>query len=169
MRVEACIGLTLLAVAAGCAGVNRVPPADQCTTSIVTSQGVSTGRSQSAPTLELVEISPVGGATLKRSSVLAADLAYEVRDFQRDAFKVMAQFDTNERGRTTDGTFKEYPVLESAAGKIHFCFPMAHVWSGWGVTRPFAVRFFLNRMLGDGSGRSIVVARTETLTYQAEP
>ena len=156
------IALVLLQLFSGCVGPNKAGQADRCTMTIDSSSSVP---SPGATTLDLVSIAPARGTTLRIDSVLSAELRFAVRDFGSGRFKIVAQFDTNRDGRTTDGTFKAYPFLTGAAGNVHFCFPMKHVWRLQEVKRPFVVRFFLNRMLDDK--RSVVVAQTQTLVFPA--
>jgi len=163
MKTIGCIVLLILPVLGGCASSSGLRQAHQCTPTMDSSQ---TELSPATTTLKLVSISPTAGATLSVDTVLSADLEYTVQDFEPSRFKILAQFDTDRSGRTTDGTFKAYPVLKSAAGKVHFCFPMTHVWSRPEVTRPFVVRFYLNRELGE-KGRSVVIARTQALAFAA--
>jgi hypothetical protein len=167
MRIWVCLGLVPVAIMSSCAEEVRAPQFDKCTTIVDSSPAATGGLSPTTTTLSLMGISPVAGATLNAESTLAADLEFSIRDFQPDQFEVMAQFDTIDRqGWTTDGTFKDYPVLASAAGKIHFCFPMSYVWTDRTVRRPFSVRFYLQRITGPYSTTG--VAQTETFQYQAD-
>lgn len=111
--------------------------------------------------IDLLDITPVAGTNVEKDTVLIADLSYVVKDFSPQHFKVLAQFDTA-AGGTTDGTFKAYPILPSAAGTVHFCFPLKHVWNDASMRWPLTVRFYLNKIV---SGGSIVVAQTGTLVY----
>src|SRR5437762_1928102 len=146
------------------------PPLDSLDPCMTTTADADQQASASAVTpagtsIKLLTITPPAGTNVRKETVLVADLAYAVKDFELSRFKVMAQFDTN-RGTTTDGTFKNYPVLKAAAGKLRFCFPLAHIWDGPEMKRPLSVRFFLNRMY-DG-GMSKVIAHTDPLLYPTE-
>jgi len=127
-------------------------------------QEASAGEVSPARTsIKLLTITPPAGTNVRKEMVLLADLAYAVQDFEPNRFKIMAQFETTRRGMTTDGTFRNYPVLKAAAGKLRFCFPLTHIWDRPGMKWPLSVRFFLNRMHDDGVGE--VVAQTDALAY----
>lgn len=113
--------------------------------------------------IKLLRITPAAGTTVRKETVLVADLAYSVKDFEANRFMVLAQFDTGFPGVTTDGDFKNYPILSTPAGKLRFCFPLEDVWNDPDLRFPLSVRFYLGRM--HGRGRSEVVARTATVVY----
>jgi len=115
--------------------------------------------------LQLISISPPVGSLVTRSTVLVADLAYAVTDFTADQFTILAQFDSPVEHRTTEGSFKSHPYLQSASGSYRLCFPLTDIWDR-DVKRPLSVRFVLNRV--DESHRNHAVARTEKLSYRVE-
>ncbi len=116
--------------------------------------------------LELLAIVPPAGTNVTRETVLIADLHFMVRDFKASQFSVVAQFDTDIQNMTTDGTFKNYPVLNTASGKLRFCFPLTHIWDDPHVTRPLSVHFYLTKVR-DGGG-SEVIAQTEPQAYPTD-
>lgn len=125
------------------------------------------GRSISRSEIDLLHITPAEGTTVRKETVLVVDLSYAASDFKPDRFKILAQFDTQRKGWTSDGTFKSYPILKTAAGKLRFCFPLTDVWDEPKIRFPLTVRFYLNRILDDGRS-STVVATTQAVTFPAE-
>jgi hypothetical protein len=124
------------------------------------------GAGQPAPTesgIHLLSISPQPGSALSEQTALLADLEYSVAGFEPGQFKILAQFDTDTRGLTTDGSFKNYAFPKFAVGKLRFCFPLRHVWNLPNIKRPLTVRFMLNRVYE--SGLSVPVAKTATLIF----
>lgn len=113
--------------------------------------------------IHLTSISPQPGAPVSERTLLLADLDYSVEDFEPGHFKIMAQFETTTEGLTTDGGFRDYPFPRSAAGKLHFCFPLSYVWNLPNIKRPLTFHFMLNRVYE--SGVSEPIAKTEFLTF----
>jgi hypothetical protein len=113
--------------------------------------------------IRLLSISPQPGAPVSEKNALLAELDYSVEDFEPGHFKVMAQFETVTDGMTTDGGFRDYPFPQSAAGRLHFCFPLSYVWNLPNIKRPLTVHFMLNRVYE--SGVSEPVAKTDFLTF----
>ena len=113
--------------------------------------------------LHLSSIMPAPGAPVNEKTLLLADLDYAVADFEPGHFKIMAQFETITDGMTTDGSFRDYPFPRSAAGKLHFCFPLSDVWNLPTIKRPLTVRFMLNRVYD--SGMSEPIAKTGFFTF----
>jgi hypothetical protein len=124
---------------------------------------------QSAPTMtsiQLLSITPQAGTPVHETTVLLAELAYSVEGFEPARFKILAQFDTNTSGVTTDGAFTNYPVLKTASGKLRFCFPLTYVWGAPNIKLPLTARFFLNKIYE--SGISEVIAHTDRLTFPTD-
>ena len=117
-------------------------------------------------TLEVLSVAPYLEGTVRKDTVLAADLTYRVKGFEADQFIVMAQFNTTQEGATTDGTFNSYPALMAKSGRLRFCFPLSDVWDDPAVVRPLVVRFYLAHK--EGGTRSVVVAHSKTLTYRTD-
>ncbi len=100
---------------------------------------------------------------MQKSTVLVVDLAYSVQDFDTGKYFVLAQFDTDTDGITTDGTFNRYPVLKNASGTYRLCYPLTDIWNAPGVKRPLTVRFLLNQI--DGPRFSHGVAFTDPISF----
>ena len=97
-------------------------------------------------------------------TTLQADLAWSVLDFQPGHFKIAVQLDPNMMSSPrAHYTFS----VESAVGKLHFCFPLNEVWYLRNVNQPLTVRFLLNRALEDGTSQS--VATTGEMTFASRP
>jgi hypothetical protein len=105
----------------------------------------------------------LAGSSLQESNVLVAELAYAVRDFDAGKYVVIAQFDTNAQGKSTDGAFKYYPFLKYASGTYRLCFPLTDIWDVPDVKRPLSVRFLLNK-IGDARHQQSV-AITDRMFY----
>src|SRR5215469_8285870 len=115
-----CIILATLSLATGCVNSPGNRQNNQCTTAYSS----AAERNPPATTLKLAAIVPAPGTTLEMDTVLSADLDYAVRDFQSGQFVIMAQFDTNGNGRTGGGNDGDNPMVKSAVGTLHLCFPM---------------------------------------------
>jgi hypothetical protein len=115
--------------------------------------------------LDVLTITPPQGSKVRRSTVLMADLAYTVKDFEPGKYIVLAQFDTNSKSKTTDGHFDGYPILKYANGIFRMCFPLSNVWDLPDLQRPLSVRFLLNKT--DDARRSHSVAHTDPISFPA--
>lgn len=103
---------------------------------------------------------------MTRDSVVIADLTYNIADFQKGEYFVLAQVETKETDRTTDGDFpdEDYPEIDRPAGQISFTFPMKYVWDHDEVKRPFTVWFYLNKRTGPKT--SSIAASTTPVHYE---
>jgi hypothetical protein len=152
------------------------PP--QATTTVPASRGATsseqcmkmsdraTSNEQAAPTtnkIQVLTVTPPVGSSVQKSTVLVTDLVYDVKDFDSGKYTVIAQFDTNTSGRSTDGTFNSYPVLKYASGSYRLCFPLTDVWSAPDVKKPLSVRFMLNKI--DDAHHSHPIAITDRLSF----
>ena len=115
--------------------------------------------------IRLLSVAPQPGAPVSEQTALVADLEYAVKDFEPGHFKIVAQFDTDVEGATTDGSFKTYPFPKVAVGKLRFCFPLRHVWNLPNIKRPLTVRFMVSEVYE--SGMSVPVAKTAPLTFSS--
>ncbi len=166
MKINRSILMLVLAAVASCKSPTEVNSGVcKATVQAIADSGKS---DQDKSEIRLVSIIPAAGSLLLHDSVLAADLEYWVRDFEPGRYTILAQFALQERRRSTDGDFprSEYPVLTSAAGRVHFCFSMDYVWKRPIEKSPFDVLFLLNKWVGD-AGKSSSVAHTEHLQYSA--
>ena len=118
-----------------------------------------------ADKIQILNVTPPAGSGLQKSTVPVVDLAYEVKDFDSGQYIVVAQFDTNTNGRSTDGKFNSCPHLKYARGSYRLCFPPKNVWSEPDVKRPFLVQFRLNKI--DNEHHSHSVALTDRLSFPA--
>jgi hypothetical protein len=104
-----------------------VPPKGGC--AAITDQTSSNEPAPTANSLRLVTIEPIAGSHVQKSTVLVADLAFAVKDFDSGKYILFAQFDTTNPNRSTDGAFNSYPSLKYASGNYHLCFPLADIWN----------------------------------------
>jgi hypothetical protein len=98
--------------------------------------------------------------------VVAADLVYSIAGFRRSReYLVMAQVERTQGG-TTDGTFprSSYPILTMPNGRLHFSFPVKHVWTRPEMKRPLVVWFYLNERTAPRE--SVVLAMAGPVQYQ---
>ena len=115
--------------------------------------------------IQILTITPLAGSSVQKSTVLVADLAYAVRDFDSGKYIVIAQFDTNTKGKSTDGKFNSYPFLKYASGSYRFCFPLTDIWDVQDVKRPLSVRFLLNKI--DDTHHNHAIAFTDRMSFPA--
>jgi hypothetical protein len=114
--------------------------------------------------LSLSSVSPGPGEAVGPRTVILADLDYSVAGFVPGQYFLIAQVETKEPGRSTDGDFpSQYPELKAAKGRQRFSFPLKYVWDHPEVKRPFVVWFYLNRKTAPH--RSTVVAKAGPLTF----
>jgi hypothetical protein len=132
----------------------------------ITEQTSSNEPAPTANSLRLITIEPIAGSHVQKSTVLVADLAFAIKDFDSGKYILFAQFDTTTPNRTTDGTFNSYPPLKFASGSYHLCFPIADIWSAPGVKRPLSVHFLLNKI--DDAHHNHAIAITDRLSYPTD-
>jgi hypothetical protein len=133
----------------------------------MSNQALSTG--QPAPTknsIQVMAIAPSAGSTVQESTVLTADLAYTVRDFEPGHYLVFAQFDTTTQGTSTVGTFKGYLPVKYANGRYRLCFALANIWKVPDLKRPLSVRFVLNKI--DDASHNHSIAVTEPVSFRTD-
>jgi hypothetical protein len=131
---------------------------------VLTDQTPSTEQSPTTEnSLRLVTIEPIADTRVQRSTVLVADLAFTVKDFDSGKYRVFAQFDTTTPGRSTDGTFDSYPSLKYASGNYRLCFPLTDIWNVANLKRPLSVRFMLNKI--DDARHNHAIAITDRLSF----
>jgi hypothetical protein len=120
-----------------------------------------------ATSLTIVTAAPASGAAVDRSSVVVAELEYNVSDFaRRSDFRIIAQFETADPRSTTDGglPFSAYPELVRPTGRLTLSFPLKHVWDQKEIRRPFQMWFILIRRTRPGHSRGIT--RAGPLTFE---
>jgi len=117
--------------------------------------------------LALVSVEPPSNSQVSEDSAVVAVLTYSVTEFTRDQFFVMAQVETTDPNRTTDGSFPStgYPVLQTSTGTLTFTFPIRHVWREPTVNRPFRIWFYVNYRTGPDTSR--VIGRAGPVEYAA--
>jgi hypothetical protein len=116
-------------------------------------------------TIQVQRITPEAGTTVQKSTLLVADLAYTVKDFDSGKFLIFAQFDTNQKGRSTDGKFDSYQNLKYPGGTFRLCFPMVDIWSVPDLKKPLSVRFVLNKI--DSPHHNHVIASTDRFSFDS--
>lgn len=116
-------------------------------------------------TIRVEAIEPRPGTVMSGVDALVVTLHYAVAHFALNRYAIMAQFDTTTPGRTTSGVLVNTEILPSARGRLHLCVPLSGAWIDPTISRPFRVRFLLNRI--SGKGRSTPHASTAVLTFPA--
>ncbi len=126
-------------------------------------QSISTENS-----LELTSISPLAPKAVSESTVIEATFKYSIKNYEKDKYYIIAQFDTCTPDLTYDGDMpkSEYAYPQSANGEISFKFPMKYVWGQEIISHPYKVRFFLNRVIDEESSQP--VAQTGPVIYVPE-
>jgi hypothetical protein len=162
--------LVLSATLLGCAstGEGVASRAAGVPNGCVQTKDFSPSDQQTAPTtnsIQVQRITPEAGTTVQRSTLLVADLAYTVKDFDSGKFLIFAQFDTNQKGRSTDGNFNNYLSLKYPSGAFRLCYPMIHIWSVPDLKKPLSVRFVLNKI--DDPHHNHVIASTERFSFDS--
>jgi hypothetical protein len=146
------------------------PPVSRATSkggcAAIADQTPSNEPAPTANSLRLVTIEPIAGSHVQKSTVLVADLAFTVKDFDSGKYILFAQFDTTKPKRTTDGKFDSYPLLKYASGGYHLCFPLADIWDVPDVKRPLSVHFLLNTI--DDAYHNHAIAITDRLSYPTD-
>jgi hypothetical protein len=146
------------------------PPVSRATSkggcAAIADQTPSNEPAPTANSLRLVTIEPIAGSHVQKSTVLVADLAFTVKDFDSGKYILFAQFDTTKPKRTTDGKFDSYPLLKYASGGYHLCFPLADIWDVPDVKRPLSVHFLLNKI--DDAHHNHAIAITDRLSYPTD-
>ncbi len=119
-------------------------------------------------TLEVVSVTPAKGTAVAKETVVVAELAYSVSNFEKRRFFVMAQLATDNPLRTTGGRTPLAPYVElaDAKGRLSLAFPIASVWDLPEVKKPFRMWFYLTQ--DTGPKRNLVVAKTAPIDYVAE-
>ncbi len=122
--------------------------------------------SPSASGIHILSISPPPGSSVQKSTMLVADLAYNVKDADSGVYILFPMFDKIYDKRYSAGAFRNHPFLKYARGTIKFCFPMADIWGERNLRTPLAFRFFLNKLdkLNDPTHFHIV-ATTEKIYF----
>jgi hypothetical protein len=113
----------------------------------------------STGTLRLIEVTPKPGSEVTKDTVVEARLAFSISPNDGGEFFVLAQFETNLPGRTTDGSFplRKTRTLQQRNGEVTLSFPLTHVWDEPDVKRPLTMWFFLNKKAGNtGTGAALV-------------
>ncbi|HOY23447.1 MAG TPA: hypothetical protein PK002_09845 [Cellvibrio sp.] len=118
--------------------------------------------------ISIIKIMPSDSKLLNQNSVIEAKLQYYIKDYVPGEYKVIAQFDTEKQGTTSDGTFplEDYPVVTAAEGVLDIKFPIKHVWLQKPSDKPFVLQFYLNKRTGERSSR--VIATTDKIIYNVE-
>jgi len=156
--------ICLAACASHPAPDTAVSPKVGCAT--ITDQPSSNEPAPTANSVRLVTIEPIAGSHVRKSTVLVADLAFAIKDFDYGKYILFAQFDTTNPKRTTDGTFNGYPPLKYASGNYHLCFPLANIWNVPNVKRPLSVHFLLNKI--DDAHHNHAIAVTDRLAFPTD-
>jgi hypothetical protein len=97
--------------------------------------------------IKVLSVTPEAGAEVHKWTVLEADLAYTLKDFEPEKYFVTAQFEMLSANLMTDANFKRinYHYLTLPAGAYRLCFHLADIWNLADVRRPFQVHFLLNK------------------------
>jgi len=132
------------------------------------SVGVNTNSPISETKISIIKISPSDSKIVNKNSVIEAKLKYYIKNYVPGEYKVIAQFDTEKKGATSDGTFltEDYPIVKSAEGVLVIKFPIKHVWSQRVADKPFVMQFYLNKRTGERSSK--VIAKTDSVIYNVE-
>jgi hypothetical protein len=105
------------------------------------------------------------GANVREATILKATIAYEISDFETSKYIVIAQFDKNTRGESTDGKFQYYPFLKFGKGIYQLCYPLIDIWNEPDVKKPLTVRFLLNKVSDARHNKPVAV--TDRISFPA--
>jgi hypothetical protein len=115
--------------------------------------------------IRIVRVSPAGGANVGRSTVVVADLAYTVAEFEPGLYSVFAQFKTSDPGATEGGQYNGTVQVTEPAGILRICYPLASLWSIERISWPLSMWFYLGRK--DGDSGTDVKAKTTAISFTA--
>jgi len=117
--------------------------------------------------VEVRSIDPAPGTQLTEASVLRAEIAYSITDFDPGAeYYLAAQFGTREPGVTFNSLdrIRDSRRLTSARGTVTIAHPIAREWRSGRLTEPIRVWFYL--MVMTGKGKSLAVGQTPVTEYR---
>jgi hypothetical protein len=115
--------------------------------------------------IRIVRVSPAGGANVGRSTVVVADLAYTVANFEPGVYSVFAQFKTSDPEATEGGQYSGAVDVTEPAGILRICYPLASLWSIERISWPLSMWFYLGRK--DGDSGTDVKAKTTAISFTA--
>ena len=117
----------------------------------------------------LTSLKPTLGAIVNSSVVIAADITFEIYDFQPGAKYVLSpQFDTADGHHSFHPNWpKGIADLTSGSGTISVTYKLADVWNEPQLARrPIKVHFTIMKMTSATTGDPL--GQTETITYMTE-
>jgi hypothetical protein len=123
--------------------------------------------SASTATVHLVSIDPPAGSVVNADTILTAEVAYAIENFDPAAsYSIAPLFDTTRGEGQTFNALKsptEAPRLWSASGRVRVIHRLRPEWSRALLARPVRVTFFV--MIRTGPQRTQVIGQSETIEF----
>jgi hypothetical protein len=127
-------------------------------------EGTSPAATKDSVTLLGVE--PPEGAELRKDLVVAADVQFQIADFQPDTYIIVAMFPTVGFGSMSPGDPGNTPMLQHASGKVHLCVPLQEIYDHPGMLWPLSMSAAMLKMTDARS--SSLSASTRQVKFKSQ-
>jgi len=103
-----------------------------------------------ATRISLVKMSPPEGGEVRRDTILAVDVDFEIADFKPDSFWLYATFPMNAMGSAGPESMIPQP-LDTATGRARLCIPLTDVYENPMVQWPLTMNLTVHKLRDLGS------------------
>jgi hypothetical protein len=115
--------------------------------------------------VRVASIAPANGSAVQSTTLIAAEIDYDVSSFRPGTYQLTATFLNADR-KTTTPAGAELPLLQFAHGRMQACIPVAPALNVEALVWPLELEFHLGRRM---SGGAFIAMAKSPVTNYAQP
>jgi len=116
--------------------------------------------------ITLLKTTPADGGDVRRVTIVAVDVEYQLTDFAPQTFRLISLLPTNTASTISPFDETETPFLTAASGRVHLCVPLARAYENQTVRWPLSLQVAVLRSAHSARTGNIV-ASTPWIKFNA--